>query len=130
MRSFFVCGLLALVPALALADSFDDLRLSWRQMLIGGTLLDTTIPQIRSALASVNSTGKRYLSSLQTATGRQSLWTDIASTTVSADISSNYSRLHSVALAWATPGQSLYQDSGLLADLRSALAWMDINRYN
>src|SRR5207253_4190828 len=49
---------------------------------------------------------------------------------VSADISSNYSRLHSLALAWATPGQPLYQDSGLLTDLRSALAWMDANRYN
>jgi hyaluronate lyase len=130
MRSFFACSLLGLLPALASADSFDDLRLRWRQMLIGGTSLDTTIPQIQSGLASINSTGKRNWSSLQTAAARQSLWTDIASTTVSADISSNYSRLNSLALAWATPGQSLYQDSGLLADLRSALNWMDGNRYN
>jgi hyaluronate lyase len=130
MRSFLACGLLGLLPMLASADSFDDLRIRWRQMLIGGTSPDATIPQVRSALASVNSTGKRYWSSLQTATSRQSLWTDIASTTVSADISSNYSRLHSLALGWATPGQSLYQDSGLLADLRSALDWMDSNRYN
>ncbi len=125
-----MCSLIGLLPTLASADSFDDLRLRWRQVLIGGTSLDTTIPQVRSALASVNSTGKRYFSSLQTATSRQSLWTDIASTTVSADISSNYSRLHSLALAWATPGQSLYQDSGLLANLGSALDWMDANRYN
>src|SRR5580704_1126329 len=130
MRSFFACSLLGLLPALASADSFDDLRLRWRQMLIGGTSLDTTIPQIQSGLASINSTGKRNWSSLQTAAARQSLWTDIASTTVSADISSNYSRLNSLALAWATPGQSLYQDSGLLADLRSGLNWMDSNRYN
>src|ERR1700719_1460887 len=130
MRSFLMCSLIGLVPALASADSFDDLRLRWRQVLIGGTSLDTTIPQVRSALASVNSTGKRYLASLQTTASRQSLWTDIASTTVSADISSNYSRLHSLALGWATPGQSLYQDSGLLADLRSALNWMDGNLYN
>jgi hypothetical protein len=78
MRSLLACGLLGLLPTLGSADSFDDLRLRWRQMLIGGTSLDTTIPQVRSALASVNSTGKRYWSSLQTATSRQSLWTDIA----------------------------------------------------
>jgi hyaluronate lyase len=115
---------------LASADSFDDLRLRWRQMLIGGASLDTSIPQVASALAAINSAAKRNRSTLETASDRQSLWTDIARTTVSADISSNYSRLHSLALAWATPGQSLYQDSGLLADLRSALNWMDSNRYN
>src|SRR5216684_2653853 len=100
MRSFLVCSLFGFLPMLASADSFDDLRLRWRQMLIGGTSLDTTIPQVRSALASINSTGKRNWSSLQTAAGRQSLWTDIAGATVSADISNNYSRLRSLALAW------------------------------
>jgi hyaluronate lyase len=130
MRARFVCLILGLLPAAGMADPFDDLRTRWQQTLTGGAALDTTIPQVRSNLNSINSTARRYWSSLQSNNGRTSLWTDIASTTISADISSNYSRLHALATAWATPGQPLYQDSGLLADLRSALNWMDANRYN
>src|SRR5262249_18393536 len=60
----------------------------------------------------------------------QTLWTDQASTTVSADISNTYGRLRDMAVAWATPGQTLYQDPGLLADILAGLDWMDAHRYN
>jgi hyaluronate lyase len=62
--------------------------------------------------------------------GGQALWTDLASTTVSAQISSTYGRLRAMALAWATPGQALYQDPGLLADTVGGLDWMDAHRYS
>src|SRR6266849_6110006 len=104
MRARFVCLILGLLPAAGMADPFDDLRTRWQQTLTGGAALDTTIPQVRSNLNSINSTARRYWSSLQSNNGRTSLWTDIASTTISADISSNYSRLHALATAWATPG--------------------------
>jgi hyaluronate lyase len=112
------------------ADDLDNLRLKWQQMLAGGATLDTTISQVRSRLTSIQSTGRNDWNSLQKASGRTALWTDLASTTVSADISSTYGRLHDMAIAWATPGQSLYQDPGLLGDITSAMDWMDSNRYN
>jgi hyaluronate lyase len=120
---------LVLAP-LARADALDDLRLRWQQMLIGGAALDPTIPQVKTRLASIQSTGQREWTSLQKAPDRTSLWTDIASTTISADVSSNYGRLHDLAIAWATPNQPLFQNSALLADLLSGLDWMDANRYN
>jgi hyaluronate lyase len=122
--------LLFVVPLLGRADSFDDLRQRWQQELIGGASVDTTIPQVRSRLASIQSAGKTYWASLQKSATRQTLWTDASSATVSANISTSYSRLHAMAIAWATPGQTLYQDPGLLADLISGLDWMDAHRYN
>jgi hyaluronate lyase len=112
------------------ADSMDDLRLRWRQMLTGGVSLDASLSQVRARLSSMQSTANRDWSSMQKSAGRQMLWTDLASTTDSAEISSAYGRLRGMALAWATPGQSLYQDAGLLADLISGMEWMDAHRYN
>src|SRR5581483_1382092 len=113
-------ALICLLPLLAFADSMDDLRLRWAQMLTGGTL-DPTIAEVRSRLSSVQSTANREWTSMQKAANRQSLWTDLASTTDSAAISSNYGRLHDLAIAWATPGQSLYQNPSLLADTLSGM---------
>src|SRR5215472_13512910 len=100
--------LLCMLSIVSRADDLDNLRLKWRQMLAGGATLDTTISQVRSRLTSVQSTGRNDWNSLQKASGRTALWTDLASTTVSADISSTYGRLHDMAIAWATPGQSFY----------------------
>ena len=127
MRFALICILLAQV---ARADGLDDLRSRWQQMLIGGASIDPTIPQVASRLTSIQSAGQRQWSSMQKASGRASLWTDIASTTISADVSSNYSRLHDMAIAWATPDQTMFQNGALLADLISGLDWMDANRYN
>lgn len=67
---------------------------------------------------------------MQRAADRTTLWNDLARTNVSADISGAYGRLRNMTLAWATPGQGLYQDGALLADIVSGLEWMDGNRYN
>ncbi|HTM51525.1 MAG TPA: polysaccharide lyase 8 family protein [Bryobacteraceae bacterium] len=121
---------LAVLPALCAADTFDDLRLRWRNILNGGGSPDTTIAQVRSRLTSIESSARTNWASLQKDAGRRALWTDIASGAISAHISSNYSRVRTLALGWATPGQSYYQDPDLLADIRSALNWLDANRYH
>ncbi len=130
--TWLLAGTLLLVglPNIGLSDDTDNLRLRWRQMLIGGATLDTSLAQVRARLASIESTARRDWSSLQKSADRQSLWTDIARTSVSADISSTYNRLRDMALAWATPGQGLYQDADLLADTISGMDWMDAHRYN
>lgn len=129
-RTLFASALLVCCGAFCRADEVDDLRLRWRRMLIGGETLDTTLPQVRSALASIESAARNNRASLQKSSDRQSLWTDLTRTNISADVSSNYSRLRTMALAWAQPGQSLYQDPALLADTIAGLEWMDANRYN
>jgi hyaluronate lyase len=119
---------LAALPAAA--DSFDDLRARWRTVLTGGDAVDTALPQVRSRLSGIESSARGNWNSLQKASDRKTLWTDLASTTSSAQITSSWSRLAAMALAWATPGQTLYGDAVLLTDLRSAMSWMEQNRYH
>src|SRR6185369_14064004 len=122
--------LLCVLPAAGLADDLDSLRVRWRQTLIGGTGLDTTLAAVRSRLASIESTARQDSASMQRSADRTTLWKDLARTNVSADISGTYGRLRNMALAWATPGQPLYQDDALVADIVSGLEWMDGHRYN
>src|SRR5215471_15166767 len=92
-------GILILTVVLepCFGGAMDDLRIRWREMLIGGANLDTTIPQVRSRLSSMQSTANREWSTLDKSAGRQALWSDLASATNSADVSSNYGRLHDMA---------------------------------
>lgn len=123
-------AVLCLLPLCLRADSFDDLRLRWRRMLSGGAFVDTTLPAVGARLSAIESTARRNWTSMLKDSARQSLWTDLSRANISSGISASYSRLRAMALAWATPGQALYGDPGLLADIRSGLAWMDANRYN
>jgi len=120
---------LLLLRLVCAADPTDDLRLRWRRMLVGGAL-DTSLPQVETRLTSMESMARRNWSSLDKSPARQSLWPELARTNISADITGAYSRLRSMAAAWATPGQDLYHDGGLLADTIGALDWMDAHRYH
>ena len=96
--------LLCLLSLVCRADDLDNLRLRWRQTLVGGAALDSGLPAVRSRLSSIESTARSNWTSLQKSATRTALWTDIARTNISADISSSYGRLRDMSIAWATPG--------------------------
>jgi hyaluronate lyase len=122
--------LVTILAAPAWADPFDGVRLKRHAMLTGGAGIDYSLPQIHARLANIESSARGYWRGLQKDPGRAALWPDLASATISAQITSAWSRLKSMALAWATPGQNLYGDAALLVDVRSAAAWLEENRYN
>ena len=122
--------LLAILAAPVWADPFDDIRLKRHAMLTGGPGADYSLPPLHARLASIESSARGVWRSLQKEPGRTTLWPDLASATSSAQITSAWGRLKSMALAWATPGQELFGDAALLADVRSAAAWLEENRYN
>lgn len=121
--------LIALLGGGACAGQFDDLRLRWREVLTGGDA-DISLPQVRSRLASIESTARSNWSKLDQTANRRALWSDLASPTSSSQITSSWRRLRDMALAWATPGQALYGDGELLEAVRSGMRWMEANRYN
>lgn len=100
-----------LFPVAGAADECGELRLRWRQKLTGGAALTAAVP-------------------MQKAPGSANLWSDLAKPGVSGGISRAYGRLRDMAVAWATPGQALYQDTRLFADTIFGMEWMDANRYN
>ena len=128
-----VLGLVAALAWLVCAargDDFDTLRLAWRDFVTGGTNLNLADSYIASRVAGAGSTANSYWSSMTKTTGRTNLWTDAASTTVSADLTTCYNRLSAMAQGWATAGSSVYSNASLAADLVSGLDWMYTNRYN
>jgi hyaluronate lyase len=122
--------LIALLAPPLWADPFDDVLLKRQAMLTGGPGIDNSLPQIHAHLAGIESSARASWNGLNKDPGRTALWQSSPNATSSAQITSAWSRLKSMALAWATPGQDLYGDAALLADIRSAAAWLEENRYN
>lgn len=111
------------------ADEFDVLRLKWRDVIVGSGY-DTGDPQVASKLTSIANTAQSRWNSMETSVNRTYLWSDAASTTISAHLTTCYSRLRDMALAYATPGCSLQGDPDLLAAILDGLDWMYVHRYN
>ena len=104
---------------MARSDSFDSLRLTWQSTLISNGTNNST-------LSSIASKASGYQSSLNATPSSTNfyLWSDLPLGSVSANITSTYNRLQAMALAWATPGCSLYGDSSLAAAISKGLDWM------
>ena len=110
------------------ADEYDDLRLKWRDIIIGSGY-DTGDSNVASRLTSIANAANTNWSSMDKSPARTFLWSDLASTTISSHVTNTYSRLMGMAQAYATPGCSLQGNATLLADIVSGLDWMYANRY-
>jgi hyaluronate lyase len=129
MPRFLLVFVFLLFSASTRADEFDDLRLKWRDFTIG-TGYDVADANVAARLASIANSANNNWSSMDKSPGRTFLWSDLASTTISIHINYSYQRLRSMALAYSTPGCSLYGNPTLLADTIGGLDWMHANRYN
>jgi len=78
---------------------------------------------------SIANTANNYWSSMNTNASRTALWSDLPLGSVSANIPGTFGRLQAMALAWATPGSSLQNNSSLAAAIASGLDWMNANVY-
>lgn len=111
------------------ADEYDVLRLKWKG-LVAGAGNDTADTDVKARLSSIASSANSSWSSMDKSPTRSNLWSDAASTTVSAHITTCYGRLRNMALAYATAGCSLYTNATLLTDTLGGIDWMNANRYN
>jgi hyaluronate lyase len=120
-------ALLSIAPFVQ-ADEYDDLRLKWKDIIIG-VGYDTLDPDVASRLTSIASAGNTHWASMDKSPTRTFLWSDLASTTEDSHVTANYARLEDMARAYATPGSTLAGNATLLADIVSGLDWMYANRY-
>jgi len=109
---------------------YDLLRQKWSDSLTGGSNYNTQDPSIAAQLFLIGQNAKTYWSSMNTSSGTPSLWPDLPSTTSSAQVSNAYTRLRSMALAYATTGSQYQGNADLLSALSFGLDWMSTNRYN
>jgi hyaluronate lyase len=123
-------SLAAVLTAPGRADEFDTLRLKWADMLTGGSRITLSDARTATVVTSLTTTASTHWTSLEKSPARTHLWADAASTTNSAHLSTNFSRLRAMALAYATPGSTLQGNPALRTDVLAGLDWMYANRYN
>ena len=125
----------AIVSVDASSEVYSELRHKWFDKLTGGTSYDVDDPIIQQYITNLdqsisNDEESGIWDQLEKGVNRTYLWSDLASTTSSAQMSSNFSRIKTLALAYQTIGSSYYLDNHLRDDIIAALAWMYSNRYN
>lgn len=101
------------------ADQYDTLRVYWQNYLLTNA----------GSSSSVTSTANNDWSSMNTSAGRTYLWSDLPLGSTSANITSTFQRLQQMALAWAMPASSLYQNASLASAINSGLDFMCTNTY-
>ncbi|WP_057315571.1 polysaccharide lyase family 8 super-sandwich domain-containing protein [Paenibacillus sp. Soil766] len=111
-------------------DEYDTLRNKLKVMLTGGFSYNQQDLDIANQITALTAKAQTNWDSMIKTADRAALWSDLASTSNSAQITSAYTRLKEMAIAYATVGSSLQNNAALLADLQSALDWMYSNRYN
>ena len=118
------------LPITASAGNFDSLRHKWFSFLTGGDY-SMADPEINTRVIAINNSGNATWRTnfVQDTTARTTLWTDLNYTT-SDQITTSYSRLKTMALAYNTQGAALYGNDTLRNDIVYALDWLYRNHYN
>ncbi len=104
------------------------MRKRWKDLLTGGGSLSVTDEFVKARLETAAKSGGDLWKSM-TLEG-DSLWRDTSNLKDAAQVSRAYSRLRSMALAYALPGTSLSGDPALVRDTLRGLEWLHANVYN
>ncbi len=110
-------------------DGYDVLRAKWKTMLTGGENYDVTDPNIAAAITGITEEATTVRSTMDKSGTKNYLWSDCNSGSVSAQLTTAYGRIRSMALAYNTYGSTLYHDADLRSDILYALDWYNTNKY-
>ncbi|WP_406457398.1 polysaccharide lyase 8 family protein [Streptomyces sp. NBC_00876] len=111
-------------PARSAAQSTGedfDVLLSRAETLLTGGAFDPSDPDFAAGLAALDRTAKGLWDTLDRGAGRTALWPDLAPVTDPGNFGQSYTRLRTLATAWATPGTSMSGSAETAVALLSAL---------
>lgn len=98
------------------ADEEFDALLARAETLLTGGEIDLSNPDFATGVAALDSAAQGLWNTLDRSAGRTALWADLAPLTAPGNFGQSYTRLRTIATAWATPGTSL-SDSAEAADV-------------
>ena len=122
-------ALLGSAAAQTPADEYAQLRERWHVQLSGGPALSTSDPEVQAALQTLADSAEQHWLAMDRSATRTALWPDLQSRTDSSAITSHYTRLATLARAYATRGSRLQGNSALADDIVAGLDWMQTHRY-
>lgn len=110
-------------------DEFDSMRAKWKDLLTGGCY-DLTDENIIKKINNITNTAQALVNTLNRSDTRTAIWNNL-SLGSGENIYSTYVNLLAMSVAYETVGSSLYHNQDMLADILSALEWMDTqNKYS
>ncbi|MFG2631164.1 polysaccharide lyase 8 family protein [Streptomyces sp. NPDC048473] len=118
----------ASAEAAATAD-FDTLLQRAEALLTGGGF-DPADTDFTAALAALDTTAKGLWDTVDRSAGRTALWPDLAPLTDPGNFGQSYTRLRTIAVAWATEGTSLAGSTEVADALVAALRFTYDTAYN
>ncbi|MFB6940187.1 polysaccharide lyase 8 family protein [Streptomyces sp. NPDC060286] len=111
------------------AADFGTLLQRAETLLTGGGF-DPSDTDFTAALAALDSTAEGLWNTLDRSAGRTALWSDLAPLTDPGNFGQSYTRLRTVATAWATAGTSLAGSAEVADALVAALRFTYDTAYN
>lgn len=103
------------------ADVFDELRQRWVDYLTGGSGLDLGNPVIAARVRALSDSAAGFVASAGALTPNSAIWSDLPLAGPNpGNIALTYSRVLTVATAWATPGTAVARDAAVG---QSLVAW-------
>lgn len=109
------------------ADDYKLLKDNWRRDLVGFGTPDMNNETIKAKVEAINQAAQIKLDALNTTDPTKPLWGTAMQTT--ANLTTQYEGIRTMALAYATPGTALYQNAELLEKILYALDWGYENIY-
>lgn len=103
------------------ADEEYDVLLARAETLLTGGGFDPSDPGFAAGVAALDSTAKGLWDTLDRTADRTALWNDLSPVTDPGNFGQSYTRLRTLAMAWATPGTSLSGSAETADALLSAL---------
>lgn len=111
------------------AAGFGTLLQRAESLLTGGGF-DPADPDFTGAVAALDTTAGDLWDTLDRSAGRTALWPDLAPLTDPGNFGQSYTRLRTVATAWATEGTSLAGNAQVADALVAALRFTHDTAYN
>ncbi|MFF8711870.1 polysaccharide lyase 8 family protein [Streptomyces sp. NPDC015184] len=111
------------------AAGFDTLLQRAETLLTGG-VPDPADPDLTAAVAALDTTARGLWDTLDRGAGRTALWSDLAPLTAPGNFGQSYTRLRTLATAWATEGTSLAGSAEVADALVAALRFTHDTAYN
>jgi hyaluronate lyase len=110
--------------ASAADDPYGPLLTRAAEQLTGGSF-DPADPDIAGALAALDTQAAGWWDAVDASAGRTALWADLSPASDPGMFGQSYTRLRTVATAWATPGTSLSGDAAVRDGLLDALRFLN-----
>ena len=112
------------VAAPSYNTEYDTMMDRWQTRVTGGDSLDMEDEDVKAYVQTISDEGEELWASLNKSEDRTYLWEKVASDTTSADYTTQFTKIKSLALAFGVQGSALYENKELLNDIVDAIQFM------